>query len=470
MSIAGNLKTMDLAELLQWLSQSRKTGTLVINNGKVEKRLFLKEGRIISSASSDPKEYLGRFLVSHSLIDEKQLTAAIKQQPSKKMLLGEILVTEGAMDEETLNRVLKIKAEEGIYDIFTWQNGEFRFLQGELPDHKFIPLSLDLTAILMEGARRVDEWVRMREVIPDLHAIPVSVTDLSGQDLPPAAQRILKLVDDRRTVEEIQEETHATAFFVCKVLFDQARKAKVKLVLPRIVEVKVEVEVPAREPDQQRPQPQPSRQQPPPDQQQHQQQQPPGYGPPPQQGYGAFAGQGPGGQPPPRGGYAPYPGAAPGQQYPPQQQGAHQGPSAPPPAPPVESLETVDPSQLDPNSLLAAASQNIAQGEYDRAMRYLRAVKSVRPGDRDLEAAVISAQHQIKAAIERSGLALNKVPQLAVSMDKLTSLDVSAQEGFILTRIDGTYDLKSILKISPMPETDALILFDRLYKAGHIKV
>jgi len=83
MSIAGNLKTMDLAELLQWLSQSQKTGTLVINNGQVEKRLFLKEGRIVSSSSSDPREYLGRFLVSQSLIDEKQLTAAIKKQVSK---------------------------------------------------------------------------------------------------------------------------------------------------------------------------------------------------------------------------------------------------------------------------------------------------------------------------------------------------------------------------------------------------
>ncbi len=31
MSITGNLKTMELAELLQWLSGARKTGTLVVD-------------------------------------------------------------------------------------------------------------------------------------------------------------------------------------------------------------------------------------------------------------------------------------------------------------------------------------------------------------------------------------------------------------------------------------------------------
>ena len=56
MSIAGNLKTMELSELLQWLSQAQKTGTLVCDNGQVEKRIFFRDGMIISSASTDPKE------------------------------------------------------------------------------------------------------------------------------------------------------------------------------------------------------------------------------------------------------------------------------------------------------------------------------------------------------------------------------------------------------------------------------
>ena len=54
MSITGNLKTMELAELLQWLSGAMKTGTLVVENGKVTKQIFFREGMIVSSASTDP--------------------------------------------------------------------------------------------------------------------------------------------------------------------------------------------------------------------------------------------------------------------------------------------------------------------------------------------------------------------------------------------------------------------------------
>src|SRR4051795_12385241 len=110
MGIVGNLKTMQLEELLQWLSQSKKNGTLEINNGKVEKKIFFKDGRIISSASTNPEEYLGHFLVSHGLINELELTKAIELQEQTHMLLGKILVTTGAIDEKELHRLLRLKA------------------------------------------------------------------------------------------------------------------------------------------------------------------------------------------------------------------------------------------------------------------------------------------------------------------------------------------------------------------------
>ena len=80
MGIAGNLKTMELAELLQWLSQGMKTGTLVVAHDGVEKRVFFRKGTIVSSASSNPSEHLGHFLVSHGFIDEAQLAAAVRRQ------------------------------------------------------------------------------------------------------------------------------------------------------------------------------------------------------------------------------------------------------------------------------------------------------------------------------------------------------------------------------------------------------
>ena len=52
MSLTGNLKTMGLADLLQWLASSRKTGTLLLTGADAEKSVFLEKGSIIATASS----------------------------------------------------------------------------------------------------------------------------------------------------------------------------------------------------------------------------------------------------------------------------------------------------------------------------------------------------------------------------------------------------------------------------------
>ena len=45
----------------------------------------------------------------------------------------------------------------------------------------------------------------------------------------------------------------------------------------------------------------------------------------------------------------------------------------------------------------------------------------------------------------------------------------SPQEGFVLSRINSQWDVKSIMKISPMKELDVLMIFHRLIKDGVIR-
>ena len=49
---------MPLTDLLQWIGSARKTGTLAVRGARHTKRIYLKEGRIISSSSDDPTEQL----------------------------------------------------------------------------------------------------------------------------------------------------------------------------------------------------------------------------------------------------------------------------------------------------------------------------------------------------------------------------------------------------------------------------
>jgi hypothetical protein len=368
MSITGNLKTMELAELLQWLSQGRKSGTLFINNGRVEKQIFFREGTIVSSAASDPKEYLGHFLVSHGFIDELTLAKAMEMQEDNKMLLGKILLTIGAISEGDLERMLRLKAEESIYEIFTWREGEFRFADGVLPDYHMWPLSLSVTAVVLEGHQRVDEWKQIRARIPNNQAVPVAVRDLQSSDGDPGVEKILALVDDDRTVQEIALQTHSSEFHVCRVLYEQMRSGNLKMVRPR----QMEVEAPTTD---------------------------------------------------------------------------------------AQNGDTVD-----ADSLLRIADKHVENREFSRAIRHLKAARNLEPDSNRIKKTVEAAERRIVIAIRQDGIDMKAIPVLNCDPEALDTLDISPQQGFILTRVNGTYD------IPPVPPLEAQVLFWKLHQAGHISL
>jgi len=112
---------MQPGDMLQWLSLGQKTGTLLVVSKSVEKRIFFKNGRVISSASNDPRDYLGQFLISHGYLSEAELMKAMEVQQQSGILLGKILVMIDVISEPDLVRLMRLKAEEEIYDIFLWR-------------------------------------------------------------------------------------------------------------------------------------------------------------------------------------------------------------------------------------------------------------------------------------------------------------------------------------------------------------
>ena len=79
---------MALADILQWASQGRKTGTLHVSRGAVEKRISFSGGVIHSSWSNDPRESLGQFLVRERLVTEEQLFRTLLRQETEGRPLG----------------------------------------------------------------------------------------------------------------------------------------------------------------------------------------------------------------------------------------------------------------------------------------------------------------------------------------------------------------------------------------------
>jgi hypothetical protein len=370
MSISGNLETMELAELLQWVAQSGKTGTLVIGRDEVQKRIFFLDGRIIATGSTDPKEQLGHFLVSHGYITETELVEAVTQQESTGMLLGKILVTRGRISEQELQHLLLLKAQEGIFDMFSWESGEFRFVERETLDSGMIPIALEVARVVLQGMERLDEWSRIREAVPSPLCVPVAVGTYDDPELSPGERRVLELVDDDRSIEDICIETHSSTFFVSRILAGAVRAGALKMVRPR-----------------------------------------------------------------------------------------------------VEMRDAIaEADSIDASTLLETAGRKIEAGDFQGALRHLRAARSLDPGGKETQKSILEAEDRMKRVMREEGLSLKAVPQITVSHDEIKNLRLSPEEGFVLSRIDGSYDIESILKISPMPPLEAQLVFRKLLHAGHIEL
>src|SRR5512140_2615147 len=238
MAMIGNLRTMQLSELLQWLSMGQKTGTLVVRGTPGEKRIYFQGGRIISSSSTLEREYLRHFLVAYGYITEEELTKAMEVQHESKILLGKILVMIGAIQESELADLIRLTASETIYDVFLWTEGAFEFIDGELPQMPMIPISADVTGIVMEGLRRYDEWQRIRTRLKTSREIPAVIAPIDIESLPERERLMLHAIDGGQSIAQIAELTHNPEFCVARFVWELLEAGQAEL-------VGAEAEVPA---------------------------------------------------------------------------------------------------------------------------------------------------------------------------------------------------------------------------------
>jgi len=216
MSLSGNLKTMDLGELLQWVALGRKTGALAFARNKTRNYIFFQEGQIISSRSNEPNKQLGHFLLFQGKITETQLRRALEIQAQNRLLLGKILVQERSVSQEDVEKALIRSTEEVIYDLFLWDDGYFRFAPNGCNIQGLILINLGLNSIIFEGVRRKDEWARIRSLFPS-SGVVLSLradADIKSMSFTPLQKKLLFLLTQKKTISEIILEVHGSDFLV----------------------------------------------------------------------------------------------------------------------------------------------------------------------------------------------------------------------------------------------------------------
>lgn len=182
--LSGNLTHLPLLEILRLLSSERQTGRLSLSNGASKGEIFLREGNVVHAAS------------------------------------GEQI------------------SEEAVYSLMGWLQGDFRFIPDVAAPEE--SLRTPMERLLVEGARRVQEWGEIKEVIPSTDVVfKLSPAGASGAvNLEAEEWQVLARVNAARTVAQIAQDLGEDEFAVAKVLH--------RLVSAGLLEVGEKPEAPVR--------------------------------------------------------------------------------------------------------------------------------------------------------------------------------------------------------------------------------
>lgn len=179
MAFQGSLAELHLPDIIQLISVSGKTGVFNLIDGALRGQIFLNEGKIVHAQLED------------------------------------------------------VSGEEAVYALAIWSQGEFKFEPGIATEQKTITKSN--TNLLMEAARRLDEWRVLSKKIASTDLIPefVILDNREGQiNLNTMEWLILSKIDGHRSIKAIAAGGGLSPFDVSKILYGLIAAGLIKLKEP----------------------------------------------------------------------------------------------------------------------------------------------------------------------------------------------------------------------------------------------
>jgi CheY-like chemotaxis protein len=221
--IQGNLGSFRIVEVLQMLALQRQTGRLAITRPGETGSIFFREGSVVF-AQVNPEGSVGiEMLLRKSChIAEESLRYVQQIAEMTNKPIDSVLAQERLMDLKTFGECLQHHTESAVYTIMAWQEGDFVFDKAQPPVFSR-SLQLKVDDLLLEGARRADEWALIQQKIPSLSlvfdAMIGNAEELTTRGLSEVDMKVFSLVDGRRTVRDIIDKSALGDFEVAKSMF-----------------------------------------------------------------------------------------------------------------------------------------------------------------------------------------------------------------------------------------------------------
>ncbi|HEX2123231.1 MAG TPA: DUF4388 domain-containing protein, partial [Thermoanaerobaculia bacterium] len=217
----GSISAFPLPEVLTFLSTTRKGGTLTLASEAKEAYLFFDDGALIYAGSNQEQFRLGSILLRKKRITRQQRERLDAMMQAEGGRFGQHAVQEGILTDAQLRDFLKVQVSEIVYDCFVWNGGTFSFAEEtRLPQHA-VTISIDLGNLIMEGARRIEEWEQCLKLLPDQSVVFRVVTSPRDEKITLTADewRILFLINGQRTLEDLCHDSEDDPFDVYRVVY-----------------------------------------------------------------------------------------------------------------------------------------------------------------------------------------------------------------------------------------------------------
>jgi len=199
-----------------------------------QKEVAFKNGNIIYASSlNSTEDLLGNMLLRRGKLSKEQLERAITLHKQTGRQMGTTLVDMNLFEKDEIAECLKFQIEEIVYNLFSWQDGNFLFHEGNAPKNAPFLVELTTMSIVLEGTRRIDEWLEIQKVLPpDEMLLAIAQSPKVNQDeirLTVEEFRVLSMINGERTLPELIGASAFGEFVTCRAVY--------KLILNNLIEI-----------------------------------------------------------------------------------------------------------------------------------------------------------------------------------------------------------------------------------------
>ncbi len=222
--IQGNLASVQIAEVLQMLGLQRQTGRLVVRRTDDAVEVYFKDGAVVlaSSGCTGPKSAVEILLKRSCGFEEDNVDRVLSVNDLTSQPIDRLLVRENVISGSTFTECHRRHTESAIFKAMAWDDGEF-FFEKMVPPVFANALPLKVDDLLLEGARRADEWSLIQQKIPHFDIVfePMisDADELATRGMSDFDLSVFSCVDGRRTIQNIIDTLQIGEFDVVKSLF-----------------------------------------------------------------------------------------------------------------------------------------------------------------------------------------------------------------------------------------------------------